>query len=103
MTEDSRLIAAYPMGRGFELDLAGLPGELTTLRCDILDKRRRRGRVVPDRGRINGMKPYMPAGMPPSPGKRYHLDGTAPFGRMVVPSCLDSEGLRPLLSRISRR
>ena len=36
VTEDGRLIAVYPMARGFELDLAGQPGELTTLRCEIL-------------------------------------------------------------------
>ena len=37
------------------------------------------------------MKLYMPAGMPPQRGKRYHLEGTAPFGRLVVPSCDKSE------------
>ena len=91
VTEDSRLIAAYPMTRGFELDLTGQPGELTTLRCDILINAAEEVDAYQIATRINGMKPYMPAGMQPSPGKRYHLDGTAPFGRMVVPSCLDSE------------
>jgi FAD dependent oxidoreductase len=91
VTEDSRLIAAYPMTRGFELDLAGQPGELTTLRCDILINAAEEVESYQITARINGMKPYMPAGMQPSPGKRYHLEGTAPFGRMVVPSCLDSE------------
>ena len=91
VTEDSRLIAAYPMTRGFELDLAGQPGELTTLRCDILINAAEEVESYQIAARINGMKPYMPAGMQPSPGRRYHLEGTAPFGRMVVPSCLDSE------------
>jgi L-2-hydroxyglutarate oxidase LhgO len=91
VTEDSRLIAAYPMTRGFELDLAGQPGELTTLRCNILINAAEEVESYQIAARINGMKPYMPAGMQPSPGKRYHLEGTAPFGRMVVPSCLDSE------------
>ena len=91
VTEDSRLIAAYPMTRGFELDLAGQPGELTTLRCDILINAAEEVESYQIAARINGMKPYMPAGMQPSQGKRYHLEGTAPFGRMVVPSCLDSE------------
>jgi hypothetical protein len=91
VTEDSRLIAAYPMTRGFELDLAGQPGDLTTLRCDILINASEEVESYQIATRINGMKPYMPAGMQPSPGKRYHLEGTAPFGRMVVPSCLDSE------------
>jgi hypothetical protein len=90
VTEDSRLIAAYPMTRGFELDLAGQPGELTTLRCNILINAAEEVESYQIAARINGMKPYMPDGMQPSPGKRYHLDGTAPFGRMVVPNCLDS-------------
>ena len=84
-------IAAYPMARGFELDLAGQPGELTTLRCDILINAAEEVEIYQIATRINGMKPYMPAGMQPSQGKRYHLEGTAPFGRMVVPSCLNSE------------
>jgi L-2-hydroxyglutarate oxidase LhgO len=91
VTEDSRLIAAYPMTRGFELDLAGQPGDLTTLRCDILINASEEVESYQIATRINGMKPHMPAGMQPSPGKRYHLEGTAPFGRMVVPSCLDTE------------
>jgi hypothetical protein len=91
VTEDSRLIAAYPMTRGFELDLAGQPGELTTLRCDILINASEAVESYQIATRINGMKPHMPAGTQPSPGKRYHLEGTAPFGRMMVPNCLDSE------------
>ena len=90
VTEDSRLIAAYPMTRGFELDFAGQPGDLTTLRCDILinaSEEVGHTRSGPDQWH----EAHMPAGMQPSPGKRYHLEGTAPFGRMVVPSCLDSE------------
>jgi FAD dependent oxidoreductase len=91
VTEDSRLIAAYPMARGFELDLAGQPGELTTLRCDILINASDEVESYQIATRINGMKPHMPAGIQPLPSKRYHLEGTAPFGRIVVPSCLDSE------------
>ena len=91
VTEDSRLIAAYPMARGFELDLVGQPGELTTLRCDILINAAEEVESYQVATRINGMKPYMPADAPLSPGKRYHLEGTAPFGRLVVPSCLESD------------
>ena len=67
VTEDSRLIAAYPMARGFELDLAGQPGELTTLRCDILINAAEEVESYQIATRINGMKPHMPAGMQPSP------------------------------------
>jgi hypothetical protein len=90
VTEDSRLIAAYPMGRGFELDLAGLPGELTTLRCEILVNAAEEVESYQIASRIGGMKQHLPAGLPPLAGKRYHLDGTAPFQRLVVPSCLDA-------------
>ncbi|KJB97179.1 hypothetical protein N826_28210 [Skermanella aerolata KACC 11604] len=91
VTEDSRLVAAYPMGRGFELDLAGHPGELTTLRCDILINAAEEVEAYQVAARIGGMKQYLPGGMPPAPGKRYHLEGTAPFQRLVVPSCLDED------------
>jgi len=90
VTEDSRLVAAYPLTRGFELDLAGQPGELTTLRCDILINAAEEVEAYQVATRISEMKPFMPAATPPSPGRRYHLEGTAPFGRLVVPSCLDS-------------
>jgi L-2-hydroxyglutarate oxidase LhgO len=90
VTEDSRLVAAYPMGRGFELDLAGLPGELTTLRCEILINAAEEVESYQIASRIGGMKQHLPAGAPPVAGKRYHLDGTAPFQRLVVPSCLDA-------------
>jgi len=72
VTEDSRLIAAYPMTRGFELDLTGQPGELTTLRCDILINAAEEVESYQIATRINGMKPFMPAGIQPMP---------APFGR----------------------
>jgi L-2-hydroxyglutarate oxidase LhgO len=91
VTEESRLIAAYPMTRGFELDFACQPGELTTLRCDLLINASEEVEAYQIAARIDGMKPYMPAGMPPQRGKRYHLEGTAPFGRLVVPSCDKSE------------
>ena len=90
VTEDSRLVAAYPMGRGFELDLAGLPGELTTLRCEILVNATEAVESYQIASRIGGMKQHLPVGLPPVAGKRYHLDGTAPFQRLVVPSCLDA-------------
>jgi hypothetical protein len=64
---------------------------LTTLRCDILINASEEVESYQIATRINGMKPHMPAGMQPLPSKRYHLEGTAPFGRIVVPSCLDSE------------
>lgn len=90
VTEDSRLVAAYPTGRGFELDLAGLPGELTTLRCEILINAAEEVESYQIASRIGGMKQHLPAGLPPVAGKRYRLDGTAPFQRLVVPSCLDA-------------
>jgi hypothetical protein len=88
VTEDSRLITAYPMGRGFELDLAGQPGELTTLRCEFLINAAEAPEAYHTASRIDGMRPHLPSGTPPgSTGKRYHLEGTAPFGRLVVPGC----------------
>jgi len=87
VTEDSRLIAAYPMARGFELDLAGQPGELTTLRCETLINATEASEAYQIATRIEGMKPHLPSGVPAEAGKRYHLDGTAPFGRLVVPGC----------------
>jgi hypothetical protein len=87
VTEDSRLIAAYPMARGFELDLAGQPGELTTLRCEVLINAAEAAEAYQAASRIDGMKPHLPSGTPVSTGKRYHLEGTAPFGRLVVPGC----------------
>jgi L-2-hydroxyglutarate oxidase LhgO len=90
VTEDSRLVAAYPMGRGFELDLAGLPGELTTLRCEILVNAAEEVESYQIACRIGGMKEHLPVGLPPVAGKRYHLDGTAPFRLLVVPSCQDA-------------
>jgi hypothetical protein len=91
VTEGCRLVAAYPMRRGFEIDLGGLPGDLETLRCDLLINAGEDVEAVQVASRIDGMRRHLPP-EPLAPGsKRYKLEGTAPFSRLVVPGCRGSK------------
>lgn len=87
VTEDCRLVAAYPMRRGFEVDLGGMPGELETVRCDSLINATEDYEAVQIAARVDGMRNHAPPELSGPGSKRYKLEGTAPFDRLVVPGC----------------
>ncbi|UEM18863.1 FAD-binding oxidoreductase [Skermanella mucosa] len=87
VTEDCRLVAAYPMRRGFEVDLGGMPGELETVRCDSLINATEDYEAVQIAARVEGMRNHVPPELSGPGSKRYKLEGTAPFDRLVVPGC----------------
>jgi len=87
VTENTRLFAAYPLSRGFELDLASGPGELANLRCEVLINAAEDAEAIQTASRIEGMLRHLPCVSQPVTSTRYNLAGTAPFGRLVVPGC----------------
>jgi L-2-hydroxyglutarate oxidase LhgO len=89
ITEDTRLFAAYPLGRGFELDLVSAPGEMAVLRCDTLINASEGVEAIQMAARIDGMVRHLPCVPPPATATRYNLAGSAPFGRLVIPGCRD--------------
>jgi glycine/D-amino acid oxidase-like deaminating enzyme len=89
ITEDTRLFAGYPLGRGFELDLVSGPGEMAAVRCDTLINAAEGVEALQMAARIDGMVRHLPCVPPPETSTRYNLVGTAPFSRLVIPGCRD--------------